>query len=371
MLDQDETRDDNLDCDLLGRRYLNDNDISERDKNRALGHTSNTLPPMMVISSGGGDRMKTDVSNLYLWNHEINTNPHSEILFTNPASAANSRQTHTLNYNDDQHHHYQVPQHSSRSLSATPYDIGTKHPITPLNEELNQLVEAKRKKTLMLLRTKEAPRASIELTSQADDPMLESQPSLSPSQSNEIDVKPLSSTSISDLNNGATNRVAQGPATEGVSRTVSPVASDYDNLSNHINQLKLEQRQQQQFVDMPACCDNTSTAAHDEAGEGNNGVDAKHDKIGDDDNVRALNDMFKRKESKTSPEDKKSATKLDADNPDNFSSWMVETHNNKDELVSPSESSQNFNTLSLVSDILGDLSQEDNSLVQQLSRDDQ
>ena len=47
--------------------------------------------------------------------------------------------------------HYQVP------ISAA-----------TVSEELNQLIEAKRKRTLMLLRAKEAPRASFELTSPLD-----------------------------------------------------------------------------------------------------------------------------------------------------------------------------------------------------------
>lgn len=159
----------------------------------------------------------------------ITTNPYSEIS-TTPVPFTDQTTTNTAS-------HYQVPT----------YAIVNHHqPSGLVKDEMEQLIENKRKRTLLLLRLKEAPKASIELTS----PLTED---------------------AEDL------------------RLVSS-CSDYDNLSSH--------QQQQQ---------------------------------------RAANDPL--------PE--------------------IEL---QDSIISPSETSQNLNTLSLVSDVLDIQSQEPNSLVQQLSR---
>lgn len=145
--------------------------------------------------------------------------------------------------------HYQVPSQSKLTAPT-------------VNDELNQLIETKRKRTLMMLKSKEAPKASFELTSPLEPelPSLERETShhLTPDDPSDQHLPP------SD-------------------------ASHYENL--HLD-----------------------------------GHEPDIEAPGDDQQV------------------------------------IVVTNNS---VVSPSES-QNFQTLSLVSDGLGDLSQEENSLVQQL-----
>lgn len=301
------------DCDSIGRRYQNFyNNIISTDRR------GQTLPP------GGSMTRETQVSNLCL--QTCTNNPHSDMPFTQqsstPRAAKNNNSCCRRMHHKMEDIHYQVPQqHYARSLSATPYNnncnsvnqlTSSNQYIGPLNEELNQLIETKRKRTLMLLMAKEAPRACIEPTSQADEPTLPTAPpasSSSSSESSEIDHLP-PSVSVNDLTHSAGTRI------------MSPIASDYDNLSHHISQ---QQQQQEKFVDM-----DTSTPLGG-------------DKLGQDHHQDG-----------------------GLVSPDKLSNIEHE-----DEIVvSPSES-QNFNTLSLVSDILGDYSQEDNSLVQQLSHEDQ
>lgn len=146
-------------------------------------------------------------------------------------------------------------------------------PVAPNDDaELNQLIETRRKRTLMLLRAKEAPKASVELTS-PDGP---DAPDLAPAP---------------EPGRPGSGSGARSPTS----------ASHYENLS-------LAQRE--------------AAEAHEQQ------VAAPASK----------------------PEELQVAGS---------------TQPEADLVTSPSES-QNCNTLSLVSDVLGDLSQEDNSLVQQL-----
>lgn len=154
-------------------------------------------------------------------------------------------------------------------------------PPNLIEEELDQMIESKRKRTLLLLRAKEAPRASIELTSPAEE---------------EPDCLHLL---------GVEGR-ARSPA----------VLSDYENV-----------------------------------GDGSSQDELQHDSV--------------LANASTDPDvvDRTDQTDLVG------GATQVQQRSSGDQLsfVSPSES-QNFNTLSIVSDILGDLSQEESSLVQQLSR---
>jgi len=180
------------------------------------------------------------------------TNPYSEITNSKPTLVPSVTDSAATVSGYDRAPTYAVVHTPSQSRVNT-----TSH----VNDEINQLIEIKRKRTLLLLKAKEAPRASIEVTS--------------PIEENPIAVD-------SDHQSEA---------------RLSPVLSDYENLSSKnldaINRL-----------DNQALEAKIATYCGDDCGA---------------------------------------------------------------EVVSPSES-QNFNTLSIVSDILGDLSQEENSLVQQLGK---
>lgn len=156
-------------------------------------------------------------------------------------------------------------------------------PMPPnlIEEELDQMIESKRKRTLLLLRAREAPRASIEITSPADE---------EPDCLHLLDV----------------DGRARSPA----------VLSDYENVGAGSSQYELQH---------DSVLANASTDP-----EGMDGTDQT-----------GLVDGATQRQQRFSEEQLS--------------------------FVSPSES-QNFNTLSIVSDVLGDLSQEESSLVQQLSR---
>lgn len=144
-----------------------------------------------------------------------------------------------------------------------------------LKEELGQLIESRRKRTLMLLRAKEAPRASVELTSPtAEEP---------PPPPEGLQSLPATPT----------------PGLEGRPRSATPTLSDYENLSHHNLQ-----------------------------------------------SGRLLAEVCQQPEPQPQPQ--------------------PEPEDLQPVGVSPSES-QNLNTLSLASDVLADLSQEDHSIVQQLA----
>lgn len=168
--------------------------------------------------------------------------------------------------------HYQVPSASFATYSKVP----------SVNDEVNQLIETKRKRTLLLLRAKEAPRASFEQNSSIEE-----------------------QSPLMDQNGDGDD--------EERADTCSPtVLSEYENLNltNHIN-----------------------------TNNDNDGIDSAK--------VNLIDGI----------EEKKVEEKLI---PQTQADQLAD-------IVSPSES-QNFNTLSLVSDVLEDFSQDDNSLVQQLSR---
>lgn len=333
-------------CDLLRRRYQNDYIPNDDDHDNLDDSVPSDRPPIFTRRGGSLNRetdLRQPTKHIATITDHNNSPSYSETLFTTspkkPPRAINNINNNSNKFTDDRH--YQVPQPQARSLTSTPYHTVTSA-ITPLNEELNQLIEAKRKRTLMLLRAKEAPRASVELTSQTDDPS---------SHSLEPPPQPSLTTGVNDL--------ASCPS-EAI-RVVSPAASDYDNLSDHI-------KQQQQFVDFVSRSDEPSSdplATVDDDSGGDDQLEAVRntDKIDvEDDNVRALNSLFVNRR-KQSPDDK-------SEHADSGPNEIVSPTRDVDDVISPSES-QNFNTLSLVSDILGDFSQDDNSLVQQLSQEDQ
>lgn len=214
-------------------------------------------------------------------------NLYSEILLTtHPTTPVPLEQTTQLV------DHYRVPSTTAQA-NSTPTDTTAIYATTSsaLNDEVNHLIEAKRKRTLLLLRAKEAPRASVELTSPIDDVLRRQM------QLNSLALAPLDH-----------------------QRTIgacSPIVSEYENIS-------ITEMQRGLNEDHLAQTTKQTSSPHP--------IEAEHDGA----NIEHHHD-----------------------NPD--------TSGEATSLVSPSES-QNLNTLSLTSDLLGDLSQEESSLVQQLSQ---
>lgn len=167
-----------------------------------------------------------------------------------------SNQTSTTNHYSEIH---STPVSPADQLEAGHYQVPASVFSQPnVEDQISHLIEHKRKKTLLLLRSKEAPRASIEQT-------------------------------VDDL----------------------PICNEEDELTTDSAR--------------PNTCSPTNISEYENLNVG---------RLDDDD--RAV-----------------------------YNSQQVGQA--EIDVISPSES-QNFNTLSIVSDILGDLSQEENSLVQQLSR---
>lgn len=186
-------------------------------------------------------------------------NPFSEILSPVPSTSNQNN-----NINDPSPSHYQVPTYSTIQRVPTPLRGF-------VSDEMENLIETKRKRTLLLLRLKEAPRASIEFTSPTtDDDMM----------------------------------LGQGEGQGLTSTSPMTVLSDYENLNND------EDDATRPLMDQPLATETVWPEILETASQPGEGVAVD---------------------------------------------------------ISPSETSQNFNTLSLTSDLL-DLSQEENSLVQQLSK---
>lgn len=234
--------------------------------------------------------------------HSISTNPYSEILTpTTPVPTSSSAiEEGTLNNTaSDGFGHYQVPSmNANATYSAV---IHHNHSIISrgapnVNDEVNQIIETKRKKTLLLLKSKEAPKASFEITSPVEET---SSLQLSPPQ---LPLQSLLSSSSTAL----------FPKTALIEqRTSSPTAlSDYENVNTNTNNLDNEEPYHQK---------------------------------------------------------NRSLDKLDREVSLDIDQTTTKDCQENSSVVSPSES-QNFNTLSIVSDILGDLSQEDHSIVNQLSQ---
>lgn len=243
-------------------------------------------------------------------NQSISTNPYSEIVTpTTPVPSTSSAVEGGVinNTTPSGLGHYQVPQINANATYAAVihhhHNQRHHHPFNPrgapsVNDEVNQIIETKRKRTLLLLKSKEAPKASFEITSPVEETgSLQLQPA--PSQ-----LPPQLSSSSSTALFPETALIEQRPN--------SPTAlSDYENVdTNTTNNL-----------------DNTEEPHQ------------KH----------------------------RSLDKLEQDISQDIDQTTIRDCEEDPSFVSPSES-QNFNTLSIVSDILGDLSQEDHSIVNQLSQ---
>lgn len=193
-----------------------------------------------------------------------------------------SEENKSANFNDSIEDYYKIPTRATRSQLEPQAVVGAGHSTSSLlNEERNQLIETKRKRTLMLLKAKEAPMASIEITSPIEEVavIVDIEPQVA-QQAEQLSP----ASGVSDYENLNLSSKIDPPVATGSSEVVELEAAAAENINQ-------EQQQQQE---------------------------APSDPIGDASGV-----------------------------------------------ISPSES-QNFNTLSITSDILGDLSQEENSLVQQL-----
>lgn len=240
---------DSLNCDqLFRRRYQNDTTKFANYQNNS------TLRSSTIVDTG------------------FSTNPYSEILTpTTPVPSSSSVvEGETAKDTIDIVGHYQVPSTTNNinNNNNTTYAAVIHHQVArrspTVNDELNQIIETKRKKTLLLLKSKEAPKASFEKTSPVDE-VSSSQATFPP------------------------DTILDRPSS-------SPVLSDYENVSSH----------------------NLNS----------NGVMEQE--------YKPLNRDVSKDEEEA-------------------------------DILSPSES-QNFNTLSIVSDVLGDLSLEDHSVVNQLSQ---
>lgn len=183
---------------------------------------------------------------------------------------------------------------------------------TILDDELGQLIETKRKRTLLLLKAKEAPRASFEQTSPSDE-------TAPPESLSDMPKRPGEVTPPQD----------HGEHYQSDSRPISPM-SDYENL------VLVDNRPDSCPIELRAVPDRIS------------GVSQVNDSSGDERHPTNVTNM-----------------ELDhgANNDDNHQQQQP----SGSPIVSPSES-QNFNTLSIVSDTFGDSSQEESLLVNQLSR---
>lgn len=199
-------------------------------------------------------------------------NAHQTTPTTHPMDQSNQSNPYSEIFvpNEHQNQHHLAPGH---------YQVPLGPQAASLQDELDHLIESKRKRTLMLLRAREAPRASIELTSPIEE---------TPQATTDHPTMLNSADSIERLEDEA-------------QRCRSPALSDYENL-HAANR----------------CSTPTATATtnHSPPVDGDVCV-------------------------------------------------QIMANNKGQSVISPSES-QNFNTLSQASDILGDLSQEENSIVQQL-----
>lgn len=176
---------------------------------------------------------------------------------------------------DQQQPHYQVPNNAKNTKdSGSVQQLPT---AALVSEEMNQLMETKRMRTLEMLRSKEAPKASFELTS----PVIE--------RYDDLAGLALITNHAQDQSNYSLTKEQGTRDILGSPDSHQTNASYYENAGNHDSTNEKQQQQEQ-------------SADREPSGES---------------------------------------------------------------LMSPSES-QNFNTLSLVSDVLGDLSHEENSLVQQV-----
>lgn len=276
-----------MNCDqLFRRRYLN-------DINKFANSSNNNQTSFNLRSATA--------------NQSISTNPYSEILTpTTPVPSSSSGVVEgggvsISNYTPDGLGHYQVPPTNTN----TTYAAVIHHHASPIgapsvNDEVSQIIETRRKRTLLLLKSKEAPKASFEITSPIEETGLLPPPPPPPLPLQPPQRQLLSSTTL--LNETAP--IEQRP--------ISPtVLSDYENLNTNLN------------------------------------LDDNNDAEPQLRHHRSLDKLYQ-----------------------DISQDIDQTAKDCEEeqsVVSPSES-QNFNTLSIVSDILGDLSQEDHSIVNQLSQ---
>lgn len=246
------------------------------------------------------------------------TNPYSEILLSPstpvPSAGSASDREHTpLAVASTSY--YQVPS-SPSAIYATVHG-NRQHQIhmsphqSTVKDEMNQLIDSKRKKTLLLLKAKEAPRASFELTSPTEEE---------------------TTTSSNSVNANQLERSHSSSTLE------SPVMSDYENLylsRNDVDTLKAEP------------------------------VDSRENTIS--------NNKKKKKKKETASDCKRvvppsTSSRVDLRGGKSDACESVPNIEEDAESIATPSELQNLNTLSIVSDILGDLSHEENSLVQQLSR---
>lgn len=247
-------------------------------------------------------------------------------------------------YQADQAGHYQVPATLAAGATATATAAGAAtayatintlngncsnsyRSAPSINDELNQLIETKRKRTLLLLRAKEAPKASVEQTSSADDD---------------------------------TQMVADNLSCDGA---CSPaLLSDYENLSNNY----LDQEEGDGEGEEAAKClvqKSSRENHHLSRGEENSPALKKEIETRD---MPAMEDQQQQQQQTDSNkwlQNKEEVQEPSKEGKDQ--GGCKEDSKATGFVVSPSES-QNFNTLSESSDVLADLSQEESSLVQQL-----
>lgn len=284
--DYDHENQSSMNCDqLFRRRYLNDN-------NKFANNNNNQKSSNLRSATA---------------NQSISTNPYSEILTpTTPVPSSSSGVVEggvsISNYTPDGLSHYQVPPTNTNTTYAAVIHHHHHHHASPtgapsVNDEVGQIIETRRKRTLLLLKSKEAPKASFEITSPIEETGFLPPPS----------PPPLALQPPQQLSSSTTLLTETAPFEQ---RPISPtVLSDYENVNTNLN-------------------------------------------LDDNNDVELLRH--------------RSLDKLDQDISQDIDQTAKDCEEEQS-VVSPSES-QNFNTLSIVSDILGDLSQEDHSIVNQLSQ---
>lgn len=325
----------------LGRRYQN-NDNSEE-----IATSSNHCCDDTILATNIANTNTNVSQNISFRNNNnqqpIINNTYSEII--TPASATPTPQSHleppNKNTLPDEEtidgSHYQAPAASvayavvQQSIKGAP----------SVNDERNQLMESKRRRTLMMLRDKEAPRASIEQASPTDE-------------NNPIRSSPNTQDNrrAGQLDDGNEEEEEEPLLLERRGRaeiTGSPVISDYENVgpNNTTSAINSNYRDDDD-------ADHHQRAFQQPTTDQKNPNETCNMAIGG-----LNNDLSSSAFGQPKPlEPELAITRLN------------ELEEQCESFVSPSESSQtnNFNTLSLVSDILGDLSQEEDSIVQQLSQ---
>lgn len=328
-----------------GRRYLNkqtnncNNQLlidNESDIKRKVNHQDQepsvereaelSITPEREKSDRGLEQFRLD-----------NISPYSEI--TNKQENNNNKST--ISRTSDRSSY----RTQSRSPTSTDSGIRAALNIGPciVDMEINQLIEWKRKRTLMLLKSKEAPKASFDLTSPVSD-------------SDKLSVKPADEVMNAFEGTPPPVQESMAPQSDSTCQSAESVAlSFYDNVQTTKPMTQTNNLAYRNSLIENGGDNNNSLTINEEHKES-----SLSREMADKEQVQ----QKERCDDEIEQQDDKGVAGMD----EYSDSMKITKTNSPGQAISTSEDDEetNANTLSLVSDLLGDLSHEDCSIVQKL-----